>query len=128
VAALAGCILCLTLVGVPFGMACFRFARFAFFPFGKELVDVRALGESRIAGTTIANILWFVLAGVWLAIGDLLSAIACLASCLLVLPLLLGAPAWAFTHFNLARVALAPPGKRIVPKGGMYPARVGREA
>jgi uncharacterized membrane protein YccF (DUF307 family) len=63
---LAGCILCLTIVGIPFGMACFRIASFAFFP------------------------------------------------------LLLGAPAWAIAHLNLARVALAPLGKRIVPKGAAY--------
>jgi uncharacterized membrane protein YccF (DUF307 family) len=117
---LAGCILCATIVGIPFGMACFRIASFAFLPFGKDLVDVRYLGESRIAGTTIANILWFVLAGLWLAIGHVLSAIACLASCVLILPLLLGAPAWALAHLNLARVALAPLGKRIVPKGAAY--------
>ncbi|TMB30216.1 MAG: YccF family protein [Deltaproteobacteria bacterium] len=121
---LAGCILCLTIVGIPFGMACFRIASFAFFPFGKELVDVRALGESRIAGTTLANIVWFVLAGLWLAIGHVVSAIACLASCLLILPLLLGAPAWALAHLNLARVALAPLGKRIVPKGAAYRSQI----
>ena len=125
---LAGCILCLTIVGIPFGMACFRIASFAFFPFGKELVDMRNLGESRIVGTTVANILWFVLAGLWLAIGHVLSAIACLASCVLILPLLLGAPAWAVAHLNLARVALAPLGKRIVPKGAAYRAALGRAA
>jgi uncharacterized membrane protein YccF (DUF307 family) len=125
---LAGCILCLTIVGIPFGMACFRIASFAFLPFGKELVDVRNLGESRIIGTTLANVLWFVLAGFWLAIGHVLSAIACLASCVLILPLLLGAPAWAIAHLNLARVALAPLGKRIVPKGPAYRAALGRAA
>jgi hypothetical protein len=47
---LAGCILYVTIIGIPFGQACFRIASFAFFPFGKELVDARALGESRIVG------------------------------------------------------------------------------
>jgi uncharacterized membrane protein YccF (DUF307 family) len=112
----AGAILCLTVVGIPFGVACFRIASFAFFPFGKELVDARALGEGRIAGTGLANVLWFVLAGVWLAIGHLIAAAASLVSCFLILPIFLGAPAWAMAHFNLAKVSLAPLGMRIVPK------------
>jgi uncharacterized membrane protein YccF (DUF307 family) len=113
---LAGVILSITIVGIPFGQACFRIASYAFFPFGKELVDARSVGESRIVGTTIANILWFVLAGLWLAIGHLISAMASLASCLLVFPIFLGAPAWAVAHYNLAKVSLAPLGMRIVPK------------
>src|SRR4051794_37275512 len=100
---LAGAILCLTVVGIPFGVACFRISSFAFFPFGKDLIDARALGEPRVAGTTIANVLWFVLAGIWLAIGHLVAAAACLASCLLIVPVFLGAPAWAMAHLNLAK-------------------------
>ena len=112
----AGVLLCLTVVGIPFGQACFRISSFAFFPFGKELVDARSVGEGRIAGTSIANLLWFLLAGVWLALGHLAASLACLASCLLVVPIFLGAPAWAVAHFNLAKVSLAPLGMRIVPK------------
>src|SRR5450432_4376876 len=74
---LAGAILCITVVGIPFGQACFRISSFAFFPFGKELVDARTLGETRIPGTSIANVLWFILAGLWLAIGHLVAAVAC---------------------------------------------------
>jgi uncharacterized membrane protein YccF (DUF307 family) len=113
---LAGCVLYLTIVGIPFGHACFRIASFAFFPFGKEIVDARLLGEARIPGTTLANILWFILAGLWLAIGHLCAAIACIASCLLIVPIFLGAPAWALAHLNLAGVSLAPLGQRIVTK------------
>jgi uncharacterized membrane protein YccF (DUF307 family) len=113
---IAGVVLCITVVGIPFGYACFRISSFAFFPFGKDLVDARALGEERIVGTTLANVLWFVLAGIWLTIGHLVAAAASLASCLLILPILLGAPAWVVAHFNLAKVSLAPLGMRIVPK------------
>jgi uncharacterized membrane protein YccF (DUF307 family) len=113
---LAGAILCITIIGIPFGQACFRISSFAFFPFGKEMVDARTLGETRIPGTTIANILWFILAGLWLAIGHLVAAVACLASCLLILPFFLGAPAWAVAHFNLAKASMAPLGMRIVAK------------
>ena len=113
---LAGCLLYVTIIGIPFAHACFRIASFAFFPFGKELVDAQDLGEAPIPGTGVANVLWFLLAGVWLAIGHLTAAVACLASCLLVVPIFLGAPAWALAHVNLAKVSLAPLGKRIVPK------------
>jgi uncharacterized membrane protein YccF (DUF307 family) len=113
---IAGVILCITIVGIPFGQACFRISSFAFFPFGKKLVDARSLGETRIGGTTIANVVWFILAGLWLAIAHVVAAVASLASCLLILPILLGAPAWAIAHFNLAKVSLAPLGMRIVPK------------
>jgi uncharacterized membrane protein YccF (DUF307 family) len=111
---LAGVILCITIVGIPFGQACFRIAAFAFFPFGKDVVDARAAGGSHIPGTTLANVLWFLLAGVWLAIGHLTAALACLASCVAILPIFLGAPAWALAHWRLAKVSLWPLGIRIV--------------
>ena len=113
---LLGCLLYVTVIGIPFGRACFRIASFAFFPFGKELVDETLLGESRTVGTTPANILWFFLAGLWLAIGHVTAAAVSIASCLLIVPLLLGAPAWALAHLNLAKVALFPLGKRVVSK------------
>ena len=71
-----GLILMVTVVGIPFGFAAFRIAGFAAFPFGKELVDARAVGEERIAGTGLANILWIVLAGIWLALSHILAGIS----------------------------------------------------
>ena len=44
---LVGCVWCLTIVGIPIGIACFRIAGFAFLPFGKELVPAELLGEKR---------------------------------------------------------------------------------
>ena len=111
---LLGGLMALTVIGLPFAYAAFRIASFAAFPFGKELVDARSVGEERIAGTTAANLVWFILAGIWLAIGHVISAIGCVVSCLLILPILLGAPAWAVAHLRLAGVSLAPLGKRIV--------------
>jgi uncharacterized membrane protein YccF (DUF307 family) len=113
---LLGVLLCCTVVGLPFGIAAFRIAGFAFLPFGKELIDARLLGESRIPGTTIANVLWIVLAGIWLAIGHIVAGLGCFLSCVLILPLLLGAPAWGVAHFNLAAISFAPLGMRAVPK------------
>jgi uncharacterized membrane protein YccF (DUF307 family) len=103
-----GSLLFLTVVGIPFGFAAFRIAGFAAFPFGKELVDSRAVGEERVLGTGLANFLWIILAGIWLAISHILAgATLCLT--------IIGIP-FGFAHFRLAAVCFAPLGKRAVPK------------
>jgi uncharacterized membrane protein YccF (DUF307 family) len=101
-----GCILTLTVVGIPFGWAAFRIAGFAAFPYGKTLVDARALGEDVITGTTLANILWIVFAGIWLAISHIAAGISL---CLTII----GIP-FGFAHFRLAAVCFAPLGRRTV--------------
>ena len=125
---IAGCVMYVTIIGIPFGVACFRIADVAAFPFGKEIVEAELLGETRVWGTTVANILWCVLAGVWLAVGHLASAFLCLLSCLLVVPIFLGAPAWAIANMRLAAVALAPLGKRVVSQSEAAAARVVRRS
>jgi len=103
-----GSLLFLTVVGIPFGFAAFRIAGFAAFPFGKELVDSRELGEERVMGTGLANFLWIILAGIWLAISHILAgASLCLT--------IIGIP-FGFAHFRLAAVCFAPLGKRPVLK------------
>ena len=103
-----GGLLFLTVVGIPFGFAAFRIAGFAAFPFGKELVDSRAVGEERVLGTGLANFLWIILAGIWLASSHILAgATLCLT--------IIGIP-FGFAHFRLAAVCFAPLGKRAVPK------------
>ncbi len=106
--ALTGTILILTIVGIPFGYAAFRIAGFAAFPFGKELVDARIVGEERVVGTGLANVLWIVLAGIWLAISHVLAGIGL---CLTII----GIP-FGFAHFRLAGVCFAPLGKRAVSR------------
>ncbi len=103
-----GGLLFLTVVGIPFGFAAFRIAGFAAFPFGKELVDSRAVGEERIMGTGMANFLWIILAGIWLAISHILAGAGL---CLTII----GIP-FGFAHFRLALICFAPLGKRAVPK------------
>lgn len=97
---LTGGLLVLTVVGIPFGVAAFRIAGFAAFPFGKELVDARIVGEERVAGTGLANLLWILLAGIWLAISHVLAGISL---CLTII----GIP-FGFAHFRLASVSFAP--------------------
>ena len=101
-----GVVLALTVVGIPFAFAAFRIAGFAFWPFGRELVDARSVGEERIVGTGLMNLLWIVLAGIWLTIGHvILGVVLCLT--------LIGIP-FGLAHFKLASISFAPLGKRVV--------------
>jgi uncharacterized membrane protein YccF (DUF307 family) len=100
---LAGVVCCLLIVTIPFGLAAFRIANFALWPFGRTLVDRPGAG----APSTIGNVIWFIVAGIWLAIGHLLTAIA-LAITIIGIPL-----AWA--NLKLIPVSLMPLGKEIVP-------------
>jgi uncharacterized membrane protein YccF (DUF307 family) len=105
---LLGLLLCATVVGIPFGVAAFRIASFAAFPFGKELIDARLVGEQRIVGTSLANVLWIILAGIWLSIEHALLGVAyCIT--------LIGIP-FGLAHFKLAGVCFSPLGKRIVTR------------
>ena len=103
---LLGAVFAITIVGIPFAKACFRIARFAALPFGKELIDGRLVGEERKTGTGFVNVLWIVLAGVWLAITHTLIG---LVDCISVV----GIP-FGLANFKLAKVAFAPLGKTAV--------------
>jgi uncharacterized membrane protein YccF (DUF307 family) len=104
---LAGCLLALTVVGIPFAVASFRIVRFAAFPFGRRLVEAEAIGETQVPGTLLANILWVLLAGFWLALAHIVAGIGYCVS-------IVGIP-FGFAHFRLALVCFAPLGKRTVP-------------
>jgi uncharacterized membrane protein YccF (DUF307 family) len=105
---LLGVVMCITVVGIPFAMAAFRISGFAAFPFGRELIDCRFVGEKRIVGTGIANFLWIILAGLWLAISHVLAGIS---YCITII----GIP-FGLAHFKLAGVCFAPLGKKPVSK------------
>ena len=101
-----------TVVGIPWGKACFVIGQFAFFPFGKEAVNRKELLQKEDVGTgpwgLVGNIIWFLFAGLWLAIGHVLSAVACFVT-------IIGIP-FGIQHLKLAGIALAPIGKTIVDK------------
>jgi uncharacterized membrane protein YccF (DUF307 family) len=101
--ALAGVVMCLLIVTIPFGIAAFRLAGFVIWPFGRTLVPKPSAGALSFVG----NVIWFLLAGLWLAIGHIATAVA-LALTIVGIPLALG-------NLKLAVVALAPLGKEIVP-------------
>lgn len=109
---LVGLLCFLTIVGLPWGRACFVIGQFTFFPFGKEAISRKELSNQSDIGTgamgLVGNVLWFIFAGIWLAIGHVLSALACAIT-------IIGIP-FAIQHLKLAGIALAPIGKTIVTK------------
>lgn len=109
---LAGIVAYITIIGIPWGKACFVMGQFSFFPFGKEAISRRELHQADDIGTgalgTIGNIIWFIFAGVWLALGHVACAIANFVT-------IIGIP-FGIQHLKLAGIALAPIGKTVVTK------------
>lgn len=109
---LVGLLAFISIVGIPWGRACFVIGQFAFFPFGREAVSRERLSGQGDIGTgvfgTVGNILWFLFAGLWLAIGHIMTAAACFIT-------LIGIP-FGIQHVKLAGIALAPIGKTVVSK------------
>ena len=110
---IAGLIMIVTIIGIPWARSAFAIASFSFWPFGRMAVDRRSLIGRNDVGTgalgVIGNVLWFVLAGWWLAIGPLVHA-AALAITIIGLP-------FAVQHVKRALLAVAPIGQEIVPVG-----------
>ncbi len=98
----AGVLLCITIIGIPFGVASFRMANYAFWPFGRRVVDEPGAGS----GAAIGNVLWLVLAGWWLALGHIITGIAL---CVTIIGIPLG-----IASFKIVPISLLPMGKRIV--------------
>lgn len=69
---LAGILACIFIVTIPFGIASFRMASYALWPFGRTVVSKPTAG----VGSALGNVIWFLIAGLWLAVGHLTTAIA----------------------------------------------------
>jgi uncharacterized membrane protein YccF (DUF307 family) len=104
--AVAGLVQLVTLIGIPFGIQSFKVAAFALWPFGREVV--RAEGRSG-ALRVVGNVVWFLLAGWWLALAH---ALIGLVLCLTVIGIPLGVG-----NFKLIPLAVLPFGKEVVEKG-----------
>src|ERR1700744_5025048 len=108
---IAGILMVITVVGIPWARAAFTIASFSFWPFGRVAVDRRFLTGRGDIGTgslgVIGNVLWFLFAGWWLALGHLIAAVG-LAITIIGIP-------FAFQHVKLAVLAAAPIGQEIVP-------------
>ncbi|UTD27189.1 YccF domain-containing protein [Bradyrhizobium sp. WD16] len=109
--AIAGVIMAITIIGLPWARAAFNIAVYTLLPFGQRAVSREEYYGRSDVGTgplgVIGNIIWFVLAGWWLAIGHLVTA-------LLLAITIIGIP-FAWAHLKLAGLALWPIGKVIVP-------------
>ncbi len=103
--ALAGVICCIFIITIPFGLAAFRIANYALWPFGRTI----AAREDAGAASFVGNVLWIVLAGWWLAIGHLTTG-------LLLFITIIGIPL-ALANFKMIPISLVPLGVRIVPVG-----------
>lgn len=97
---LAGLLWCITIIGIPIGLQCFKFASLAFFPFGKE---VRYGGG---AVSIIVNIIWLLISGIPLAIAAVLDG-------LLLCITIIGIP-FGLQCFKMAKLALMPFGAEVV--------------
>ncbi|HEY1736562.1 MAG TPA: YccF domain-containing protein [Methylovirgula sp.] len=107
----AALIMAITIIGIPWAKAALNIAAYSLLPFGHKAVSRRDWTGQEDIGTgplgTFGNILWLVLAGWWLALAHLVTALA-LAVTIIGIPF-----AWA--HLKLAGIALWPIGKMIVP-------------
>ncbi|GAA5443027.1 inner membrane protein YccF [Microbulbifer sp. NBRC 101763] len=110
----------ISIIGIPWGRACFVMGKFSFFPFGREAISRKELTLNEDIGTSgfglVGNIIWFLFAGIWLAIGHLVHALACFLT-------IIGIP-FGIQHLKLAGISLSPIGKTIVTKEVAQAARM----
>lgn len=106
---IAGIIFCIFIVTIPFGVASFRIAGYALWPFGNTIVRRYDAG----AASAIGNFFWIIFAGLWLALGHIVSgALLCLT--------IIGIP-FGVANFKMVPIALTPLGRQIVPIRPNYP-------
>ena len=103
---LFGILMAITIIGIPFAVIAFRIASYSFWPMGREIIDATLIGEKKIVLTGFVNLIWILLAGLWLAISH---AVLGLFYCISII----GIP-FGLVHFKLAQASFSPLGKRIV--------------
>ncbi|WP_241385733.1 YccF domain-containing protein [Rhodococcus sp. CH91] len=100
---LAGLICCILIITIPFGIASFRIGVYALWPFGKTTVEKPTAG----AASLIGNVIWILVAGIWLALGHIATALA-MAVTIIGIPL-------AVANLKMIPISLMPLGREIVP-------------
>ncbi|GAJ79381.1 hypothetical protein NBRGN_010_00210 [Nocardia brasiliensis NBRC 14402] len=108
---LAGVICCILIITIPWGIASFRIAAYALWPFGRTTVEKPGSG----AGSLVGNIIWFIVAGWWLALGHLLTSIPLFIS-------IIGIP-FGWANLKLIPLSLFPLGRDIVDSDQPFGAR-----
>jgi uncharacterized membrane protein YccF (DUF307 family) len=109
---LVGVLCFISIIGIPFGRACFVIGELAFWPFGQETVNRKHISGQQDIGTgtlgLVGNVVWFLCFGIWLAIGHLVHALACFVT-------IIGIP-FAIQHIKLALLSLTPIGQTVIAK------------
>lgn len=105
---LAGLICFVLIVTIPWGVASFRVANYVLWPFGRTVVDKPSAG----LGSALGNVIWILVAGIWLVLEHIAIAIA-LAVTIIGIPL-------AIANLKIIPVTLAPLGKQIVPSSQVF--------
>ncbi len=100
----AGIICCILIITIPFGIASFRMASYALWPFGRTVIRKPTAGVA----STIGNVIWIIVAGLWLAIGHITTG---LAMCLTII----GIPPPRHREFQDGSGVAAPAGCRDRP-------------
>ncbi|HEY2723487.1 MAG TPA: YccF domain-containing protein [Pseudonocardiaceae bacterium] len=108
--AVAGIVSFLLIVTIPFGIAAFRLAGYAIWPFGRVVVDRETSAPVLIF---LANLLWLIVAGWWLALAQVVFG---LLLCLTII----GIP-FGFASFKMVPLAIVPLGRRVVPIRDLHP-------
>ena len=97
---LAGCLWCISIIGIPVGLQCFKFAGLAFFPFGKEVV----YGGGAVS--LIANIIWLIVSGIPMAVGNAVAGLIC---CITIIGIPFGKQ-----FLKIAKLSLMPFGAEVI--------------
>jgi len=100
---LAGLLLCITIIGIPFGIQCIKLSFLALLPFGKEISHAEGAAGCL---STVMNVIWILIGGIWIALTHLFFAVICAIT-------IIGIP-FAKQHMKLASLSLVPFGKKVV--------------
>jgi len=103
--AISSILMMITIIGIPFGLQSFKMAELALWPFGRE---VRRREDTSGCLSTIMNIIWFFIGGIWIALTHILLGIVFFIT-------IIGIP-FGKQHFKLAEIALTPFGREIIDK------------
>jgi len=99
---MAGLILCITIVGIPFGLQAFKLGILALWPFGQT---IEYMDYAPGCLSTVMNLLWLLIGGIWIALTHFFFGI-------LLSITIIGIP-WGKQHFKMASLALTPFGRRV---------------
>ena len=99
---ISGLLLCVTLIGIPFGVQCMKLSLLGLVPFGREIERKKSAGGCL---ATTMNVIWILIGGIWISLTHVIFAFLCVIT-------IIGIP-FAKQHLKLASLALTPFGHEI---------------